>query len=188
MTQFDKLKLHEICESVKENYLLNTIEESTNEVEILKTKKFLNETTATIERILVEENIVDAIKAQIIEEGIKDYYNQAKDKAQEVYGQAKDKVGQYYNNTAGVVNGATQKFANSVSNMVAPDSDSLAPTDLERKRIALAQWAKMHPGAVAGGAAGLGAAGLGAAGLGAYEAMQDPSMIDQATDMASGMM
>ena len=187
MTQFDKLKLHEICESVKESYLLNTIEESTNEVEILKTKKFLNETTATIERILVEENIVDAIKAQIIEESVKDYYDKAAAKAQELYGQAKDKVGQYYDQAAGAIKGAPQKFANSVAGMVAPNPDS-AQEGLGLKRAQLAEWMRQNPGMVAGGAGALGAAGLGAAGYDAYEAMQDPSMIDQASDMVSGMM
>ena len=50
----NKAKLHEIVESVKEDYLLNVIEESTNEVEVLRTKKFLNETSAIVEKMLLE--------------------------------------------------------------------------------------------------------------------------------------
>jgi len=50
----NKAKLHELVESVKEDYLLNVIEESTNEIEVLRTKKFLNETSAIVEKMLLE--------------------------------------------------------------------------------------------------------------------------------------
>ena len=65
-----KAKLHEIVESVKEDYLLNVIEESTNEIEVLKTKKFLNETASIVESILMEadengKSMVDKIKNYI---------------------------------------------------------------------------------------------------------------------------
>ena len=68
MDRLQQHKLHEIVESVKEDYLLNVIEESTNEVEVLRTKKFLNETSAIVE-------------SMILEEGIKDIYGNIKDMA-----------------------------------------------------------------------------------------------------------
>ena len=186
MTQFDRIKLHEICESVKEDYLLNTIEESTNEVEILQTKKFLNETTSLIERILVEENTVDTIKAQIIEElavekelpngGGVTYQNPN-------VVPATDENGNPIVNQRGAIGTMAQKFANGVANMWQGNVKGAAENQDDMKRIEQARWIQSHPGLVAGGAAGLGAAGYGA-----YEAMQDPSVVDQASDMVSGMM
>jgi hypothetical protein len=81
-----------------------------------------------------------------------------------------------------------QKFANGVANMWQGNVKGAAETQDDMRRIEQARWIQSHPGMVAGGAAGLGAAGLGAAGYGAYEAMQDPSVVDQASDMVSGMM
>ena len=66
MNVYEKAKLHEITESVKENYLLRAIEESTSEKEVIYTKKFLNETFNTIEKILVEEAIADSVKQSAI--------------------------------------------------------------------------------------------------------------------------
>jgi hypothetical protein len=66
MNIYEKTKLHEITESVKENYLLRAIEESTSEKEVIYTKKFLNETFNTIEKILVEEAIADSVKQSAI--------------------------------------------------------------------------------------------------------------------------
>jgi len=48
------LRIKEIVESVKEEYLLNSLEETTSEVEILRTKKFLNETAAIAASVLME--------------------------------------------------------------------------------------------------------------------------------------
>jgi len=64
-----KAKLHEIVESVKEEYLLNVIEESTSEIEVLKTKKFLNETASIVEKILLEGVGFDAVGAPINNNG-----------------------------------------------------------------------------------------------------------------------
>ena len=61
----NRRRLHEIVESVKEDYLLGAIEETTNEVEVLKTKKFLNETSAIVESMLIEEGFKDFIKDYI---------------------------------------------------------------------------------------------------------------------------
>jgi len=66
MDKLKQYKLHEIIENVKEDYLLNVIEESTNDAEVLKTKKFLNETASIVENM-------------ILEEGIKDIYGNVKD-------------------------------------------------------------------------------------------------------------
>ena len=62
MDKFTQRKLHEIVESVKEDYLLNVIEESSSDAEVLKTKKFLNETALIIESMLVEEGLGDGMK------------------------------------------------------------------------------------------------------------------------------
>jgi len=66
MNYFERVKLHEICESVKETYLLNSIEENANEIEVLRTKKFLTETFNTIEKLLIEEAIADGVKKAAI--------------------------------------------------------------------------------------------------------------------------
>ncbi len=62
----NRRKIIEIVESVKEDYLLNTLEEGTvNEITLLKTKKFLNETANLVERILVEEGLADSVKGYV---------------------------------------------------------------------------------------------------------------------------
>ena len=63
MNRLKRMQLKEITESVKENYLLNSLEESTSEIGLLKTKKFLNETTAIIEEAILEEGLQDKIAA-----------------------------------------------------------------------------------------------------------------------------
>jgi len=71
MNIYEKQRVHEICESVKDSYLLGLLEESeVSEVEVLKTKKFLNETTSRIERMLIEEGLYDLGKS-VIEEAFK---------------------------------------------------------------------------------------------------------------------
>jgi len=62
MNTLNQLKLKEIVESVKEEYLLNSLEETTSEIETLRTKKFLNETAATIEHMLLNEGAGEWIK------------------------------------------------------------------------------------------------------------------------------
>jgi len=63
MNRLKRMQLKEITESVKENYLLNSLEESTSEIGLLKTKRFLNETTAIIEEAILEEGLQDKIAA-----------------------------------------------------------------------------------------------------------------------------
>ena len=67
-----KSKVHEICENVRDEYLLNALEENTNvsEVDVLRMKKFLNENISRIEKMLVEEGYVEYGR-QIIEESFK---------------------------------------------------------------------------------------------------------------------
>jgi len=67
-----KAKIHEICESVRDEYLLNALEESesVSEKDILKMKKFLNENITRIEKMLVEEGYLE-LGRKIIEESFK---------------------------------------------------------------------------------------------------------------------
>ena len=82
MDIYTKNKVHEICESVKDDYLLSAIEENQgiSEVGVLRMKKFLKESVSRIEKMLVEEGYLDYGKA-IIEESFKASVNDIKNKA-----------------------------------------------------------------------------------------------------------
>jgi len=56
------MSLELILENKKDTYLLNVLEENTSELQVLKTKKYLNENLNLIGKILVEEGILDTLK------------------------------------------------------------------------------------------------------------------------------
>ena len=57
--------LNKIIENKRDEYMINVLEESTSELESLKTKKYLTENLSMIGKILVEEGVVDAAKANL---------------------------------------------------------------------------------------------------------------------------
>jgi len=69
MTTFDRQRIHEICESIKDDILAKSIEESENfnEAEFIVTKKIINENIRAIEKALVEEGLFD-YGVQLIQE------------------------------------------------------------------------------------------------------------------------
>jgi len=176
MDRLTKARIHEIVESVKENYLLNALEESTSEIEVLRTKKFLNEAASVIETVLVEEGVVDSVK-----EYVKNAYANAAQRAAALKDQAKN----YYNQAADAVKAVPGQVANAAAGMIpgqAYRSDAVGGTVPANVAAKMAQMMRQHPGATTAGLAGLGATGLGAAGYGAYEAMQPDDLVDQAVD------
>jgi len=175
MDRLTKAKVHEIVESVKENYLLNALEESTNEIEVLRTKKFLNEAASVIETVLVEEGVIDSVK-----EYVKNAYANASQRA------FKDQVKDYYNQAVNAIKAVPGQVANAAADMIpgqAYRSDAVGGAVPANAAAKMVQMMRQHPGATTAGLAGLGAAGLGAAGYGVYQAMQpDDDLIDQAVD------
>jgi len=112
-----KTRLHEIIENVKEDYLLNVIEESTNEIEVLKTKKFLNETASIVESILMEadengESMIDKIKNYIAAQynNVKGTLGAAGDKLAGYGAAAKNKLRTAKNAAANYANAAAAKY------------------------------------------------------------------------------
>jgi len=119
-----KARVHEICESVRDEYLLTALEESENlsEKEILKMKKFLNESLNRIEKMLVEEGYVELGKAMIeeafkVSDRVKDYgkagLGAAAGAAGAMYGpQAVQYVGQKASELANAAGEKINQFAN----------------------------------------------------------------------------
>ena len=71
MNIYEKQRVHEICESVKEELLYNVLEEGEiSERNLLLTKRFLNETVGRIEKALIQEGLFDYGR-NVIEEAIK---------------------------------------------------------------------------------------------------------------------
>ena len=98
MDIYTKNKIHEICESVKDDYLLSAIEENQgiSEVGVLRMKKFLKESVSKIEKMLVEEGYLDYGRA-IIEESFKASVDDIRNNARQAVaaaGQAGQAVGQ----------------------------------------------------------------------------------------------
>lgn len=57
------MKLDTILESVREDYLMKVLEEgTTTELDTLRTKKFLRESTQEIRKILIQEGVMDSVK------------------------------------------------------------------------------------------------------------------------------
>jgi len=56
------MSLEMILENKRDDYLIQVLEESTTELETLKTKKYLTENLNLIEKILVEEGLLDTLK------------------------------------------------------------------------------------------------------------------------------
>ncbi len=57
--------LNKVLENKRDQYMIQVLEESTSELESLKTKQYLNENLALIGKILVEEGVVDAARANL---------------------------------------------------------------------------------------------------------------------------
>jgi len=160
-----KTRIHEIVESVKENYLLNSLEESSNEIEVLKTKKFLNETANIVETALFE---ADGSGASLMD-SIRNYVAQAKAAAQSRLGNINTRVRQ----------------------MLAPESIypknsadlSPVPTYGQIANAYRQMYSNLPPAAKYGIPAAL-AAGAGYAG---YEMSQPEDFIDQVQDQISDL-
>ncbi len=58
-------KLQLVLENVRDRHMINILEEGTTELVALKTKKFLNENLSIINKILVEEGVVDGAKEHL---------------------------------------------------------------------------------------------------------------------------
>ena len=58
-------KLAEILANKRDDYMISVLEESTSELESLKTKKYLTENLNLIGKVLMEEGVVDAAKANL---------------------------------------------------------------------------------------------------------------------------
>ena len=56
------MSLEIILENKKDKYLINILEESTSELESLKTKRYLTENLNMIGKILTEEGVLDTLK------------------------------------------------------------------------------------------------------------------------------
>ena len=132
MNIYEKQRLHEICESVKNDFLystLSTIEEAggyANELDILETKKFLQETTSKIERMLIQEGLFDYGKQLITEAAEKSYMDKiaagaaggAAGYATAQYGpQAAEAAKGAYNQAAGAVKGAYNQVSDAAQGM-----------------------------------------------------------------------
>ena len=57
--------LSKVIENKRDEYMIQVLEEGTTELESLKTKKYLTENLTLIGKILVEEGVVDAAKANL---------------------------------------------------------------------------------------------------------------------------
>jgi hypothetical protein len=57
--------LNKVIENKRDEYMINVLEEGTTELESLKTKKYLTENLHMIGKILMEEGVVDAAKANL---------------------------------------------------------------------------------------------------------------------------
>jgi len=66
-------KLDLVLESVRDRYMINVLEEGTTELGALKTKRFLTESTQRIKEILIQEGVMDSVKA-----GVQNAYLKAK--------------------------------------------------------------------------------------------------------------
>ena len=59
-------KLNLVLENIRDEYMINFLEENTaSELEILKTKKFLNESLLEMRKFLIEEGNLDGIKQHL---------------------------------------------------------------------------------------------------------------------------
>ncbi len=59
-------KLDYILESIRDEYMINVLEEgSVTELESLKTKKFLNESIQSVRGILIQEGVMDSVKGNL---------------------------------------------------------------------------------------------------------------------------
>jgi len=115
-------KLDLVLESVRDRYMINVLEEGTTELGALKTKRFLTENTQRIKEILIQEGVMDGVKA-----GIQNAYLKAKTTvdprvsrgvmglgalagAGAIAGEYGDEIGAAYDNVADKVNTAYNKF------------------------------------------------------------------------------
>jgi len=57
--------LSKVIENKRDEYMIQVLEEGTTELESLKTKKYLTENLTLIGKILMEEGVVDAAKANL---------------------------------------------------------------------------------------------------------------------------
>jgi len=57
--------LNKVIENKRDEYMISVLEEGTTELESLKTKKYLTENLHLIGKILMEEGVVDAAKANL---------------------------------------------------------------------------------------------------------------------------
>jgi len=162
-----KARLHEIVESVKEDYLLNVVEESTNEVEVLRTKKFLNETASIVETMLFEAE--DGNGSSIID-AVRNYVTQAKAAAQNKLRYANTRI--------------RQTIAPESIYPKNPADLSPVPTYGQIAR-AYGQMYNNLPAAAKYGIPAAALAGTAGAGYAGYEMMQPEDFMDQVQDTVS---
>ena len=129
--------LNKVIENKRDAYMINVLEESTSELESLKTKKYLTENLNMIGKILVEEGVVDAAKANLANNwgkyaagaagagalGAAGYVGATSGAGSDMIGNLANKVGLNGQHIAnGLYNPRTDDFVNATEHVVNPQT------------------------------------------------------------------